>query len=280
MRQDDRAEFISASLRLLRQLCAVEGRALIHCSEEARYGQDAQDHKADDCLGHEVAGIEHEGVEIGRRVGRCIRAEEDNAGDVVAEEASREGERCTCIEPPRNDCGKRKRHVRQRIVKDHLQGMKDECVLHEVYHTVEEPCKTADTCAVAIGEKEQRHHCSERDAAALRHVKEPQLMENNGQRQHQRDIDEHTRREPDAAHLQIAKDEDEYGEQCEETRRLCEQLGSALNNSVHGDLLDERMTISYVALAYYKYDVNSIPSAVSILSRLYDKCYGDTLRSM
>ena len=102
--------------------------------------------------------------------------------------------------------------------------MDDECVLHEIDHAVEEAGKAANPCAVTVGEKEQRHHCSERDTAALRHMEQPQLVEHNRQREHESDIDEHTRCELDAAHMQIAEDEDENGEQCEEAGRLCQQL--------------------------------------------------------
>ena len=118
--------------------------------------------------------------------------------------------------------------------------MDDECVLHEIDHAVEEARETADARAVAVGEKEQRHHRPERDAPTLRHMEEPQLMQHNRQREHECDIDEHARRETDAAHLQIAEDEDEHGKQGEEAGRLCQQLSSAFHKCVHRDLLDRK----------------------------------------
>ena len=142
----------------------------------------------------------------------------------MTEEASRKGEQCARIKTPREDCGKGKCHVWQRIVKEYLQGMDDECVLHEIDHAVAKAGKAADACAVAIGEKEQRHHRPERDTAALRHMEQPQLVEYNRQREHESDIDEHTRGELDAAHMQIAEDEHENSEQCEEAGRLCQQF--------------------------------------------------------
>jgi len=81
------------------------------------------------------------------------------------------------------------------------------------------------------------HHRPERDTAALRHMEQPQLVEHNRQRKHERDIDEHARCELDAAHLQIAEDEDEHGKQGEETGRLSEQFCHALDECVHRNLL-------------------------------------------
>ena len=142
--------------------------------------------------------------------------------------------------------------------------MHDKGVLHEIYHAVDEPRETADACAIPIGEEEQRHHRPERHAAALRHVEYAQLMEHDRQCQHEGDIDEHACREMDAAHLQIAEDEDEYCEQREKTGWLCQQLCCVLDECIHENLLGLGIVCLQFSIAYYKCAACSIPSATSV----------------
>ena len=203
-------------------------------------------------------------VEIGRHIGRCIRGEEDDARDIVTEEARSKGERRARIDAPRHSGGNRKCHIGQGIVKEHLQGVHDERILHEVYHAVDEAREAANARSIPIGEEEQGHHRPECHAAALRHVEKAQLMEYDGQREHERDIDEHVRREADAAHLQIAEDEDEYGEQREEAGRLRRKFRRAIDECIHENLLGLCVVYLESTLAYYKMPSASIPSATSV----------------
>jgi hypothetical protein len=95
-------------------------------------------------------------------------------------------------------------------------------------------------------------------------MEESQLMEHDRQRQHERDIDEHACREADAAHLQIAEDEDEYGEQREKTGRLRQQLCCVLDECIHENLLGLGIVCLQFSLAYYKCAACSIPFATSV----------------
>ena len=155
----------------------------------------------------------------------------------MAGEACRKGECGSREDPSRYGSSNRECHIGQRVVEEHLQGVQDECILHEVHHAVEEARETADARPVTVGEKEEGNHPADGDAPALRHVKDAQLMQYDREREHQCDVDEHVGREVNAPHLQIAEDQDEYGEQRKETGRLRDQIGSTFHECVHGDLL-------------------------------------------
>ena len=77
--------------------------------------------------------------------------------------------------------------------------MHDERVLDEIEHSIQEAGEAADTGAIAVGNEQQGDHRTAGDAASLRHMIEPQLMQQDGKRKHQGDIDQHACRELDAA---------------------------------------------------------------------------------
>lgn len=130
----------------------------------------------------------------------------------MAEEAREKRERRTAIEMAAPESREAHRHVRQRVVKEHLDWMHDERVLDDVDESVEEAGERADAGPIAVREQEQRDHGTERDTAALRHVEDADLVQHNRQREHQRDIDDRARCQADVARVEPAEDQHERAE--------------------------------------------------------------------
>lgn len=86
--------------------------------------------------------------------------------------------------------GQTKDHIWQRIVEEYLQWMQEERVLHHVDDTIQETAQAADARTIAVGYEKQRNHSATGDAAALRHMIEAQLVQNQAERQHECDIDQ------------------------------------------------------------------------------------------
>ena len=130
----------------------------------------------------------------------------------MAEEAREKRERRTAIEMAAPEACEAHRHVRQRVVEEHLHRMDDEGVLDDVDEAVEEAGERADAGPIAVREQEQRDHGTERDTAALRHVEDADLVQHDRQREHQRDIDDRARCQADVARVEPAEDQHERAE--------------------------------------------------------------------
>ena len=93
-------------------------------------------------------------------------------------------------------------------------------VLHHVEDAVEEAREAARADSVAIGNEEQRHHRAERHAAALRHVVETKLVQDDGHREHEGDGHDHRRRKPHAPEVEVRENREEHGDKRDEARRV------------------------------------------------------------
>ena len=138
----------------------------------------------------------------------------------MAEKAREKGERRRRHAVCGKERGERERHVGQRVVEEHLHGVQQIGILHHVEDAVEEAREAACADSVAIGDEEQRHHRAERHAAALRHVVEAKLVQDDGHREHEGDGHDHRRREPHAPEVEVRENREEHGDKRDEARRV------------------------------------------------------------
>ena len=100
--------------------------------------------------------------------------------------------------------------------------MQDVRVLNHIDEAEEEAAQGTDARSVAVGKQQQRHHAAERDAAALGHVIETDLMQDDGEAEHQGDVDDEMNAEFDAPHAQHAEDEGQHAQQSQHAGGRCE----------------------------------------------------------
>ena len=216
-----------------RRLMRARQRLAIHRCHEPFHRKHLQEREADDALGHEVCRVEGQRVDEGACACGSVGREEYDAAHDVAEKAREEGERRRRHAVRGEERGERERHVGQRIVEEHLHGMQQVGILHHVEDAVEEACEAACAESVAVGDEEQRHHRAERHAAALRHVVEAELVQDDRHGEHERDVYEHRCREPHAAEVEVREDREEHDEKHDEARRMLKNGGDVLQQGVH-----------------------------------------------